>query len=57
MHFVGINEATKELAYVYTANLDQDTVSNYEEHLTYCCGWDYIGLYKDGKILGNVVFD
>lgn len=57
MHFIGINEATKEIAYVYTCNLDQDTVSNYEEHLLYCCGWKYIELHNDGKILGNIVFD
>ncbi len=42
MNFVGINEKTKEIAYVKFFDYDLDSVWDFTELLNYNCGWKYI---------------
>ncbi len=56
MYFVGINEETREIAFVYFNDVDLDGVGEFDSIMHYYCGWQYIKLYNDGKILFNIVF-
>lgn len=55
MLFIGINEQSKEIAYVYFNDVDLDSVSDFKDILNFYCGWQYIELYENGKIFKNVV--
>lgn len=56
MYFVGINEESREIAFVYFNDVDLDCVGEFDSIMYYYCGWQYIELYKEGRILCNVVF-
>ena len=42
IYFIGINDHTKEIAFVYFGNTNLDIVSDYEVLMNAECGWQYI---------------
>ena len=42
LSFIGINEKTREIAYVSFENMDLDSISDFSDFMSRACGWRYI---------------